>query len=101
MSVCRTQQRSGGQPDAEHALEDPSSSWKGPGQNRIGARARVTQNIHADGRRRTAPERRNRVALFGTLGGVCGAGLSELPSIAVFAGTNVNDRRAAWLNQFR
>jgi hypothetical protein len=27
--------------------------------------------------------------------------LSELPSIAVCARTNVNDRRAAWLNQFR
>jgi hypothetical protein len=34
-------------------------------------------------------------------GGVCEARLSELPSIAVFARTNVNDRRAAWLNQFR
>ena len=31
----------------------------------------------------------------------CDDGLSDLPSAPVFARTNGNDRRAAWLNQFR
>ena len=33
--------------------------------------------------------------------GMCDDRPSNLPIIAVFARTNVNDRRAAWLNQFR
>jgi hypothetical protein len=47
MSIYRTQQRSGGQPEM------------GLGQNRILALPGVPQNIHADGRRRTAPDRRH------------------------------------------
>ena len=34
-------------------------------------------------------------------GGVCDDGPSDLPRIAAFARTNANDRRVAWLNQFR
>jgi hypothetical protein len=48
-----------------------------------------------------APIRRDRVALFGILGARVRGWSQRLLSVAVLAPTNVNDRRAAWLNRFR